>query len=62
MKDLQRMGCGLLIGDTQLKREEIYKKEVEFFVTNDPRIIAALKLLGGEVLETKRINGIEVFM
>lgn len=62
LHDIQKLGVGLLIGDSKLKREEIYKQEVEFTITNDPRIIAALKLMGGETLEKKKITGVEMFM
>lgn len=64
MYELQRMGCGILIGDSQVNpknREEVLTK-LELILTSDKRMIAALKLCGGKVIEKKTIRGIETFM
>jgi hypothetical protein len=64
--ELQKMGVGLLLGKesilTEIGTEKLYTKKVETYITNDPRMIAALKLLGFEVLEKKTLLGIEMFM
>jgi hypothetical protein len=65
MHELQKMGCGLLLGDSQLHRDmlvdiETRKYTKSIYITNCLRLAAALKLLGGEVIEENSIKGIEV--
>ncbi len=63
--ELQRMGCGFLLEKSMLDRkriEKMYQDGEKIYITTDPRMIAALKLIGCEVIEKTKIKAIEVFM
>lgn len=65
---LQRMGVGILLKGNQEAINKDIKDSLEEFgwdgvwMTNNPRMIAALKLCGGEVIGQSEIRGIETFM
>lgn len=64
MYELQRMGCGILLGESLINKDnrDDVINNLEIIMTNDYRMITALKLCGGEVIEKKTIKGIETFM
>ncbi len=60
MHELQKKGVGLLIGNDSKLTNEL-KSKLDIYITNDPRMIIALKLCGYEVIESKTLKGIETF-